>query len=83
MKSTPEEILKKHHKNARGHWVALTSQRALQAMQEYADLYHKEKLREELHAFRKFYNERYQEHPDLKVADILYVDINDYLKQKE
>ena len=46
MKPTKEEILKKHHKNARGHWVALTSNRALKAMQEYAESYHKEKLKE-------------------------------------
>lgn len=55
MKPTKEEILKKHHKNARGHWVALTSNRALKAMQEYAEEYHKEKLREELIAYDEWY----------------------------
>ena len=82
-KPVKEIILIKHCKNEKGHWVVLTSERALKAMQEYAKAYHKEKIREELLAFRKFYNERYQAHPNLKVADILYVDVNDYLKPKQ
>ena len=64
--------------------------RVVAAMKEFASLYHKEKLKEELHLFRKFYNERYQDfnenHCDTKdqrVADILYCDVNDYLKTTE
>ena len=33
---TKEEILKKHCKNERGHWIGLTDEGALEAMSEYA-----------------------------------------------
>jgi len=80
MNLTKEEILAAKYANDK--WEP-NFNGILEVMDIWAEIYHKEKLREELYAFRKFYNERYQEHPDLYVADILRIDINDYLKQKQ
>ena len=80
--SKPEEILKKHCKNERDHWIGLTKEGALKAMQEYADLYHKEKLKNDLIHFASQRNE--QHFLDWESKYMISVnEINDYLNTKE
>jgi hypothetical protein len=67
----PEEILKKY---TFGYPAKLWADDAEIAMQEYAEAYHKEKLREELREFIKMV------FPD---ASIVYPIIDKYLKTKE
>ena len=43
---TAEEILNKHCLNERSHWIGLTKEGSLKAMQEFAESYHAEKVAE-------------------------------------
>ena len=51
-----EEILNKHCKNGIGIWIGITKQGALQAMKEFAGIYHRSKLRDELIDFAIWYD---------------------------
>ena len=90
-KPVKEIILIKHCKNEKGHWVVLTSERALKAMQVYAEAYHKEKLRD---IFDKIncltgYLERWLNNPlsvpPFELKDVIKESnewMNEYLKTK-
>ena len=78
---TKEEILEKHTKDSQ--WYApVCDARILQAMQEYAESYHKEKLKNDLISFAGHRNE--QHFLDWESKYMISVnEINDFLNTKE
>ena len=73
----PEEILKKY---TFGDPAKLWADDAEKAMQEYAESYHKEKMREELILYDEYLDE-HVENEKSKVCKIKR--FSDYLKQKQ
>lgn len=85
-KPTKEEILEKYYggqsismegRNHKRIWFDV----ALKAMQEYANLFHKEKLREELIKFQKWHEDKLFKCHALEMA--VEHNVDEYLKTKE
>jgi hypothetical protein len=80
-KPTKEEILEKHTKDSQW-YPPVCDTRVLKAMQEYADLYHKEKLRDDLIEFHKFYLIKVFGKNDPININVSTLNADEYLKTK-
>ena len=88
-KQTKEKILNKHMNRLPPEYVTYIPKRerdryqfTLEAMQEYADLYHKEKLRDDLIEFHKFYLIKVFGKNDPININVSTLNADEYLKTK-
>jgi hypothetical protein len=78
-KPNAEEILKRNCKNKRGHWIGLTNEGVLKAMEQYRN----EGIREEMIKFGIWFHNTYGS-PEVNELGLLIseVEVDEYLKQK-